>query len=151
MTGLTDSDGAPGHSTPSLSWLIIERQERLAETVETLRAEHGWAAGCVFRYSADETIFSVFSRPAGTAVCIQSSPTPNWGASGGAVRGGQREGERQLPRARPGRRQLLLFGRLRPTYKRRCQVGYRSLRISRDRSAVTEAGDLEVQRGEPLH
>ena len=54
-------------STPSLRWLTIERQERLADTVLTLSKEHGWAAGCVFRYNADETMFEEFSRPAGTA------------------------------------------------------------------------------------
>ena len=54
-------------STPSLSWLTVERQERLADTVETIRTEHGWAAGCVFRYNAHETVFDEFERPAGTA------------------------------------------------------------------------------------
>jgi len=29
--------------------------------------KHGWAAGCVFRYNADETIVEEFERPAGTA------------------------------------------------------------------------------------
>jgi hypothetical protein len=50
-----------------LSWLTTERQERLADTVETVREEHGWAAGCVCRYHADETIFDEFERPVGTA------------------------------------------------------------------------------------
>ena len=31
-------------STRSLCWLTIERQEPLADTVETVRLEHGWAA-----------------------------------------------------------------------------------------------------------
>lgn len=53
--------------TPSLRWLAEERQERLADTVETLRLKHGWAAGCVFRYNADPTIFDEFARPAGRA------------------------------------------------------------------------------------
>ena len=54
-------------STPSLSRLTDARQERLADTVSTLSRKHGWAAGCVFRYNADETIFDEFERPAGTA------------------------------------------------------------------------------------
>jgi hypothetical protein len=54
-------------STPSLSWLTVERQERLADTVESIRERHGWAAGCVFRYNADESIFDEFERPSGTA------------------------------------------------------------------------------------
>jgi hypothetical protein len=70
------SDGGPAieptpttraTSTPSLSWLTVARQERVADTVESIREEHGRAAGCVFRYNADETIFDEFARPEGTA------------------------------------------------------------------------------------
>ena len=50
-----------------MRWLTIERQERLADTVATLSKEHGWAAGCVFRSNADETIIDEFARPAGIA------------------------------------------------------------------------------------
>ena len=54
-------------STPSLSWLTDARQERIADTVETLTKKHGWAAGCVFRYNADETILKGSERPTGIA------------------------------------------------------------------------------------
>ena len=37
----------PAHlePTPSLRWLTLERQERLADVVESIRMNHGWAAG----------------------------------------------------------------------------------------------------------
>ncbi len=48
-------------------WLTEERQERLADTVTTLAKEHDWAAGCVFRWTADEAVVDEFTRPEGTA------------------------------------------------------------------------------------
>ena len=55
-------------TVPPLSrWLTEERQERLADIVTTLSKEHGWAAGCVFRWTADGTVVDDFSRPVGTA------------------------------------------------------------------------------------
>jgi hypothetical protein len=52
---------------PLSRWLTEERQERLADTVTTVAKEHGWAVGCVFRWTADETVVDDFSRPTGTA------------------------------------------------------------------------------------
>lgn len=54
-------------ATPNLNWLTDARQERLADAVETLRIKHGWAAGGVFRWNADESVLQEFSRPDGTA------------------------------------------------------------------------------------
>ena len=51
---------------PLSEWLTEERQERLADMVTTLAKEHGWA-GCVFRWTADESAGNEFPRPLGTA------------------------------------------------------------------------------------
>lgn len=48
-------------------WLTTERQEKLADVVATQAKDHGWAAGCVFRYHADESVLHEFSWPAGKA------------------------------------------------------------------------------------
>jgi len=53
--------------TPRLDWLTLDRQERLADTVSTIAKQHGWAAGCVFRYNADESVLDQFARPEGRA------------------------------------------------------------------------------------
>jgi hypothetical protein len=61
--------GPTGPATvhPLSRWLTEERQERLADTVTTLAKEHGWAAGCVFRWTADEAVVDEFARPFGAA------------------------------------------------------------------------------------
>lgn len=46
------------------SWLTTERQEALADMVSTVAREHGWAAGCVFRYHPDEAVLHEFAWPA---------------------------------------------------------------------------------------
>src|SRR5690349_22127649 len=48
-------------------WLTPDRQERLADQVTTVARDHGWAAGCVFRYHVDEAVLHEFPWPAGTA------------------------------------------------------------------------------------
>lgn len=48
-------------------WLTAERQERLADLVVTTAKEHGWAAGCVFRYNWDDKVLKEFPWPAGKA------------------------------------------------------------------------------------
>ncbi|MEO8538138.1 MAG: hypothetical protein ABI577_00240 [bacterium] len=63
---------APTAAIPTLTdglgrWLKTERQERLADLVVTTAKEHGWAAGCVFRYHADQSILDEFPRPPGKA------------------------------------------------------------------------------------
>lgn len=63
----TEEQPVPATSTPSLSWLTPARQERLADAVESLSLKHGWAAGCVFRWNADEPILDDIPRPAGEA------------------------------------------------------------------------------------
>lgn len=50
-----------------MSWLTTERQEKLADVVATVARDHGWAAGCVFRYHTDETVLHEFPWPAGKA------------------------------------------------------------------------------------
>lgn len=48
-------------------WLTTERQERPADLISTVAKDHGWAAGCVFRYNANEAVLDDFPRPPGEA------------------------------------------------------------------------------------
>lgn len=48
-------------------WLTTERQEHLADLVTTVAKDHGWAADCVFRYHAHESVLDEFPRPPGEA------------------------------------------------------------------------------------
>lgn len=68
-------------------WLTTDRQERLADLVTTVAKDHGWAAGCVFRYHADEAVLDEFPRPPGAAAYSLSttppSSRPSWSTSKG--------------------------------------------------------------------
>jgi hypothetical protein len=60
-------DPSPTRFDGLRGWLTPERQERLADQVTTVAKDHGWAAGCVFRYHVDESVLHAFPWPAGTA------------------------------------------------------------------------------------
>ena len=62
-----DDCGANWHSHTVVSLAEYRATGTPRGTGEHSIEDHGWAAGCVFRYTADETILDEFARPTGTS------------------------------------------------------------------------------------